>query len=216
MATRDELTGRFVSETGTTCGTLAGYKYHKKHGEEACRDCKTAKTQYERGLRNKDTELARKKEAERRELHREEYREYSRVWKQANRDRVRELNRESSKRHPETSRKSVRSRRARKLSVESSPYTTQEVLDRYGTVCHACSKEIDLSAPRHTRALGWEYGLHLDHLIPLSKGGSDTIENIRPAHAICNFKKGSTIKDVLNGNQEKDFQRRQEDFKSDV
>jgi 5-methylcytosine-specific restriction endonuclease McrA len=30
-------------------------------------------------------------------------------------------------------------------------------------------------------------------VIPLSKGGNDTIENVRPAHAICNLRKGSRL-----------------------
>jgi len=31
--------------------------------------------------------------------------------------------------------------------------------------------------------------LHIDHLVPLAKGGSDTLENVRPAHGICNLRK---------------------------
>jgi len=32
-------------------------------------------------------------------------------------------------------------------------------------------------------------GLHIDHVMPLSKGGPDTLENVRPAHGSCNVKK---------------------------
>jgi len=54
-------------------------------------------------------------------------------------------------------------------------------------------KPIDLNAPRRVGIEGWELGLHLDHVIPLSKGGYDTIDNIRPTHGICNIRKGARL-----------------------
>jgi len=32
---------------------------------------------------------------------------------------------------------------------------------------------------------------HIDHLVPLSKGGSDNVENLVPSCATCNLKKGT-------------------------
>jgi len=75
-----------------------------------------------------------------------------------------------------------------------SPYTREEVLDRYGSICHLCQEPIDLTLPKRVGYKGWEYGLHLDHVIPLSKGGDDTIENIRPSHGKCNIKKGAGLR----------------------
>lgn len=48
-----------------------------------------------------------------------------------------------------------------------------------------------MTAPRRTNIKGFEFGLHIDHVIPLVKGGSHTLENVRPSHAICNLKKGA-------------------------
>ena len=59
----------------------------------------------------------------------------------------------------------------------------------YGSDCHICLNPIDLLAPRQPGIKGWEYGLHIDHVIPLSKGGPDTLGNVRPAHGSCNVKK---------------------------
>jgi 5-methylcytosine-specific restriction endonuclease McrA len=72
-------------------------------------------------------------------------------------------------------------------------YTETEILEKYGTLCHICNLEIDMNAPRQVGRLGWEMGLHLDHVYPLSKGGDDTIENVRPSHGRCNIIKSATI-----------------------
>jgi 5-methylcytosine-specific restriction endonuclease McrA len=82
-----------------------------------------------------------------------------------------------------------RNRRARKKSVESDKYLESDILHIYGIECHICQETIDLSAPKKVGTTGWEKGLHLDHVIPLSKGGSDTVDNVRPAHGICNVRK---------------------------
>lgn len=50
-----------------------------------------------------------------------------------------------------------------------------ETLERYGTVCHLCRNEGADSA---------------DHLVPRSKGGPNTLDNLRPAHASCNRLRG--------------------------
>lgn len=93
--------------------------------------------------------------------------------------------------HPEKAAKYNRKRRADKNSVEHIPYTVKQVIKRYGSDCHICGLAIDLKANRKVGRKGWENGLHLDHVIPISKGGPDTIENVRPAHGVCNIRKGS-------------------------
>lgn len=95
--------------------------------------------------------------------------------------------------NPEKAQKYNRLRRARKNNVESEFYTKEQVLEMYGSNCHICNEPIDLDAPRASRYKGWERGLHLDHVIPISKGGSDTIDNVRPAHGVCNLRKGTQI-----------------------
>ena len=84
-------------------------------------------------------------------------------------------------------------KRAKEYGARHIPYQLDEILSIYGTDCHICLKPIDMSAPRRVGLEGWEQGLHLDHLIPLSKGGEDTIDNIRPSHGRCNIIKHNTI-----------------------
>ena len=86
--------------------------------------------------------------------------------------------------------KSYRRRRARKANVVSEKYTRQMVIDKWGTVCYLCNEEIDMEAPAHK--LGgenWQFGMQLDHVIPIIANGPDTLENVKPVHAICNLRK---------------------------
>lgn len=62
----------------------------------------------------------------------------------------------------------------------------EQVVQEYGDVCHICQEPIDMNLPRTNRL-----GLTVDHVIPLSKGGTDTMENLRPAHWICNNRKSN-------------------------
>jgi 5-methylcytosine-specific restriction endonuclease McrA len=73
------------------------------------------------------------------------------------------------------------------------PYTYKEVLDTYGHICHLCNTLVDLKAPRQCGTSGWEKGLHIDHVIPLSKGGDDTLQNVRPSHGQCNVIKHARL-----------------------
>jgi 5-methylcytosine-specific restriction endonuclease McrA len=95
--------------------------------------------------------------------------------------------------NPEANRRYVARRRALKLANGFEIYTEQQVLETYGTDCHICSFPIDLNAPKSARKSGWENGLHIDHLIPLSKGGADILENVRPSHGLCNLKKSTKL-----------------------
>lgn len=92
-----------------------------------------------------------------------------RQWYEANYDKVLEANRKA---------------RAKKRNVYSEPYSTQDIIDEWGKSCHLCGVEIDLSLPRRD-----PLGLHLDHVIPLSKNGPDIIANVKPAHSFCNLSK---------------------------
>lgn len=111
------------------------------------------------------------------------------------RERTKENRRERAKSYhklnPDVARRAFARRKARKLQNGFEHYTENDVLGLYGTECHICAGPIDLDAPRSIGRMGWENSLHIDHLVPLSKGGSDTIDNVRPSHGKCNLSKGS-------------------------
>jgi len=62
------------------------------------------------------------------------------------------------------------------------------LIERDGNVCHLCNTEIDSSLARNSR-----FGATIDHVIPLSKGGLDVLDNLKLAHWICNIKKGNRV-----------------------
>lgn len=83
---------------------------------------------------------------------------------------------------------------ARRASTRGAAVTASMVVDAYGAVCHICGEAIDLDAPRRPHdGEGWQIGLQIDHVEPISVGGEHTLENCRPSHAVCNLRKGIQI-----------------------
>lgn len=145
------------------CGTTTGYDYHTRQlKEEPCDACREAK------------------------------RESWRARRESNREKLNENNKRRRRKTDERlAYESKASARRRDHSKVVGDWGYNLVLETYGTDCYICGNGIDLTAPRQVGAVGWEYGLHMDHIIPISKGGPDTLENVRPSHAYCNQRKGA-------------------------
>ena len=141
------------------CGTRNGYQTHSRNKEIPCQPCTDANAT--------------------------RYRKWYESRRESERARIAKYGKEN----PQKRRMHRRNRRARKLSAESDKYLESDILHIYGIECHICQETVDLTAPRQVGTTGWERGLHLDHVIPLARGGSDTVDNVRPAHGICNVKK---------------------------
>ena len=75
-------------------------------------------------------------------------------------------------------------KRATKASAESEYYSIQEIHERDGWHCQICGKKVnpELKWPDTKSA-------SIDHIIPLSKGGSNKKDNVQLAHLGCNSKK---------------------------
>lgn len=102
----------------------------------------------------------------------------------------RERPKEKKKRYNQQTDKNRR-RYARENGRKS--YTRVSILERDDYTCHLCGERVDTSAPHDNRSPGWERYPHLDHVIPLSKGGSDTPDNVKTAHARCNIDKRDSV-----------------------
>lgn len=118
---------------------------------------------------------------------------YYQKYKERQNKKTRQWRKDNPEKYAELNRRKERVRRTRKFENGIEPYTESQVLEFYGTCCHLCGNEIDLNAPRQVGAEGWELGLHIDHLVPISKGGADSLDNVKPSHGKCNLDKGSTV-----------------------
>lgn len=85
------------------------------------------------------------------------------------------------KEHPEAVAELAARRRAQKTTTELEKIHLAAIYDRDRGICHLCCLPV-------ARA-----DATLDHVIPLSKGGSHTFENVKLAHAVCNSRKGAKL-----------------------
>lgn len=69
--------------------------------------------------------------------------------------------------------------------------TLDFVYKKYNGVCQICGTPVDVN-DRCGNGIGKKYPT-LDHIIPLSKGGTHTENNVQLAHMICNSKKGARM-----------------------
>lgn len=114
-------------------------------------------------------------------------------YRRDNKEAIREKDNKYYENNREYFRRKHSRRRARKLKNGFESYSELQVLDKYGSDCHICNFNIDMNASRLVGSVGWETSLHIDHVIPISKGGPDTLDNVRPAHAICNLQKSNRM-----------------------
>ena len=186
-------TDRLPSVIRDSCGTFAGYNAHRKHGEVTCQSCRNSVAQVRALERAVDPEKTSRDRAIYRLENSEQIRIYFANFRVENREKRRLYKIAYRLANPDIYDEYRNKRRALKLGAPSEPYTAQKIINLYGSDCHICSEPIDLEVPRHVGDKGWERGLHLDHVIPLSRGGTDLIGNIRPSHGLCNMIKRNTL-----------------------
>lgn len=179
------------------CGTSAGLWAHRKLHEVPCDICKMYWAEYQKTWRQKNKQKAKAYVTKWRLNNLERHKTIKNNWAAKNRDSykksITKVRKNNPKKYAEISRNKTRRRRVKIKLQQNVSYSEQQVLDMYGNLCHLCAIAIDLQATRKCGTKGWEYGLHIDHVIPISMGGQDNLENVRPSHAICNLRKGAKI-----------------------
>lgn len=68
------------------------------------------------------------------------------------------------------------------------------VYKRFNGICQLCNKKTDVTDKRSNK-IGKDYPT-VDHIIPLSKGGNHTWDNVQLAHNKCNARKCDKIMEV--------------------
>lgn len=200
----------------TLPATSTYFRANQTHSDGLSSQCKAcadeAQKRYYEETRGEHLEYYRKRYRENREAilpkqkayrdaHKEEMAEYKRKWEQRNRERVRanhrnwranrteeqleaerQWRREYAKRNRLQLNAKARRRRVLVRGAEGS-HTVEEVWQMSEDQDHLC-------AYCETPLMG---DFHVDHLVPLSKGGSDYAENLAIACALCNVRKSSLM-----------------------
>jgi 5-methylcytosine-specific restriction endonuclease McrA len=95
-----------------------------------------------------------------------------------------EMKKAEQQRNKHTYRQATRKQVALSRGVYHEDWTEKQLFDTYGTNCYICNKAIDFNAPK--RGIGSEFSSWPDHIVPTSRGGENTIRNVRPCHRKCN------------------------------
>jgi 5-methylcytosine-specific restriction endonuclease McrA len=134
-----------------------------------------------RDWRNRNIDAAREKNREWAKENRDRMRVSAKEWRARNVDHVREKSREAYARNKEAYKARARNRKARKKNAEG--HHTSADIERIRLAqrnkCAIC-KEVLVKATTH-----------VDHILPLSKGGSNWPKNLQLLCKSCNLKKWS-------------------------
>ena len=149
------------------CGTPAGYRKHYRNKETICDPCRVAYNAYKLEYRNNNPKMVK----DSRDKH---YRTY-----------------------PERAIARASKRAEILKAAITDNHTVQDIIDTYGTDCHLCNEPIDMGAPRKNGLPNWQIGFQVDHIIPISKNGPNTLDNVRPSHSLCNIRRHSSLVDVI-------------------
>ncbi len=132
--------------------------------------------------RAENLEAVKKKDADYYRRNMEKVLAQTSAWAKANRERKRESNRAWLAANPGY--RAAQTRRYQGVKVAAGPAYTrvdwQRYLDLFGERCLACGSDAKITA---------------DHVIPLSKGGPNTIDNIQGLCQLCNSSKGVNTHD---------------------
>lgn len=179
----------------TKCGIVKPFtEYYKLSNTTAkdgltcrCKDCirATRKEQYQ-VRRGAELEYHRKRYQE----NQERLQEVSRRWRKNNPDKHKQAKRkwvdENHEQHLEGAQVRNVRYRAKQAGAEGD-YTTEQwiaLCEQYGNVCLCCGKAKKLT---------------VDHVVPLSQGGSNDIGNIQPLCRSCNSAKARRAIDYRHG-----------------
>lgn len=158
-------------------GTLSGYRSRKCR----CDDCRRAAREYQRAYRAARPGQNAAYQRSFRKAHPDyekgrDSRDRSRVWREVNRERKSQLDRDWRARNPGRKAEYDARRRALIGGATISAEAMRARMAYFGFRCWMCRGPFE----------------HVDHVKPLAKGGPHILANLRPACAPCNVRKGAS------------------------
>jgi 5-methylcytosine-specific restriction endonuclease McrA len=178
-------------------GKIVGTDHRYKDGLRYCSDCKnyvdpgdfSSDASHKDGLSKRCRKCTSTQNLNYRESHVDALKKSKSKWYFKNREvilqQMREYYRENYPINPERWAKHGRNRRAlKRANGNGGKVDYQLVLERSGGVCYLCDTPI-------------EDELHFDHIIPLSRSGTHTEDNLAPTHIVCNLRKGTYLTSEL-------------------
>ena len=172
---------RFVNEEGvevkkcTVCGMIKPTNDYYWHGGKIAGDCKECNYHKRQAAYKADPEKFRKKARDWGNKNSEKRKQKLLEWRAKNPDKRREYyNRTRENNFARVHEYRARIRNAPRIEG----FTREEIIMRDGYICHICGGFV---LPEE---------LHIDHVIPLSRGGPHTRDNAAVAHRHCNLSKG--------------------------
>lgn len=108
------------------------------------------------------------------------------AWREKNKEHIKEYQKEYHNKNLDKWASYERNRRAKKSGNWGSipSWLWEQILEFYGNVCLCCGTSNDITQ---------------DHILPLSKGGKHTPENVQPLCGTCNYRKHTKTTDYRNG-----------------
>lgn len=148
---------------------------------------------FARDWREKNIEYARENSREWARCNRERMRQSAKDWRARNAEHVREKARESYARNKDAFKAHARNRKARKKNAEGRHTSSdiKRICLSQGNKCAVCQEKLIKSRT------------HVDHIIPLSKGGTNWPRNLQLLCQTCNLQKWTC--DPIDFMQEKGF-----------
>ena len=118
--------------------------------------------------------------------HQDDIKNKSRIWSINNKEKSNASKKSWAKKHPDKVKEAIKlcqhKRNAIMRGAEAEKFSINDIIKTYGNICYYCG--------------GGKFE-HIDHYIPLSKGGGHILANVRPACASCNLRKGSKNPEVF-------------------
>jgi 5-methylcytosine-specific restriction endonuclease McrA len=164
-------------------------KYNQKNKEY--------RQKYHKQYRQENTEQLKKRKKQYYEKNKKQLNEHAKQWQQENIERIKEYRKlyYQSEKGQEAFYKGRLKRRSYKHKVVFQSHERQQILNRDNWICQSCGIKV------HDRNSGdWNTPdkAHIDHIIPISKGGNSEPNNLQILCRTCNLSKHNKVEKQLS------------------